>query len=424
MSETFIVFRREFVERVRARSFIISTLLVPALMMGIAAATAISARGGGGEKKIVLVDEAPAGVGPRVEAALVRPRKDPDDPTYRVERIAAPFQAHRAELLKRVQRKEIDGYVWLPADVLDGNRVEYRSANISNFNVLSDIRGAVTEGVETARLNRAGLNAADIASLVRPVDVKTSRITDKGEEGGTAAQTFWLGYVIGFVIYYLIIFYGMNVLRSVLEEKTSRVAEVIVSSMKATHLMTGKILGVAAVALLQVAIWVALVAVGVSQSSLLAERYHVSPQTMAAMRVDPLLGLAMVLFLLLGFLLYAGLFAALGAAVNSEQEAQQFQTVVLLPLFATIAFIFKVATDPLGTIATRLGMIPFTSPITMPIRMAGAQVPTAQIVGSLALLVVANVVVAWAAGKIYRVGILSTGKKPTLAELGRWLRAA
>src|SRR5262249_15557192 len=135
-------------------------------------------------------------------------------------------------------------------------------------------------------------------------------------------------------------------------------------------------------------------------------------------------GMALLAFFVLGFFLYAAMFAALGAAVNSEQEAQQFQTWVMLPLIVPLVFIPKVVGDPMGQVATILGMVPFTAPVANALRLGTVDLPPVQVAGSLALLAATTVFVAWLAGKIYRVGILSTGKKPTLKELGRWLRAA
>jgi ABC-2 type transport system permease protein len=222
----------------------------------------------------------------------------------------------------------------------------------------------------------------------------------------------------------MIVMYGMNVLRSVLEEKTNKIAEVIVSSVRADRLMLGKIVGVGSVALLQVAIWVGVIGAIATRSDLLAKRFHLPPHALDVVHLPVASVLAMVAFFVLGFLLYSALYAALGAAVNSEQEAQQFQMFVLLPMIIPMMFLIRIVTDPLGPTATMLGIIPFTAPVTMVMRMAATTVPTVQILASLAGLVVTVLAVAWIAGKIYRVGILSTGKKPSLAELGQWLRAA
>lgn len=425
MSEMLIVLQREFMERVRTRSFVLSTLLLPIFIGGLALLPAMIGSGGG-ERTLVLVDEAPAGIGDHVVRSLTRPAAEgaSEAYTYRVERVAEPLAAARDGLNRRILAEEIDAYVHLPSDLVSANGIDYRARNVSNFQVERDIRRAVSEAVQAARLREAGLDITEVTSLLRPVDVRTSRVTAAGEKEESAKSTFLIGYILGFMVYMLVILYGINVMRSVLEEKTNRIVEVIVSSMKASHLMAGKILGVGAVALFQVSIWVVLGMLVTSGSGGIAGRLGIPAEALSGAGVDPWMLAAGIGFFLLGFFLYASLFAAVGAAVNSEQEAQQFQTVALLPLIAPMIFIAQVISDPLGKTATVLGMIPFTAPVTMPMRMATAAVPAWQIVASLAGTLLAVLLMAWLAGKIYRIGILSTGKKPSLRELGHWLRAA
>jgi ABC-2 type transport system permease protein len=426
MSEVMTVFRREFLERVRSRSFAIGTVLFPVLM---AAMWILPARmgGGGGLRHLVVVDQAPAGIGQSVVQLLTAPQpgvREADRVTFQVERVARPLAEVRADLIGRVQRKEIDGYVYLPPDIVQTSQAEYRARNVANFNVLTAVQRAATQAVQAARLQAAGLDGAQVAGLVRRVEVGTGRITEKGEEGGSAQSTFFLGYIVGFLVYLMILLYGMNVLRSVLEEKTNKIAEVIVSSMKASHLMLGKILGVGAVALLQVAIWGLMMGYGAMRSDTLTARFGLPRGALDVVHVPPATIAAVAGFFILGFLLYAALYAALGAAVNSEQEAQQFQLAVMMPLIIPMVMVFRIVSDPLGPVSTVLGMIPFTAPVTMAMRLASTPVPPVQVIGSLALLAATVLAVAWVAGKIYRVGILSTGKRPTLAELGQWLRMA
>ncbi|MEW5926398.1 MAG: ABC transporter permease [Gemmatimonadota bacterium] len=424
MSEMLIVLRREFMERVRTRGFLLTTLLLPVFMGGLTLLPALMSSGG--ERRLVVVDEAPPGIADYVVQTLSRaPAADDEDAyTYRLERVPGPLAAVREELNRRVRAEQIDGYLYLPAGVVQGNEIEFRARNLSNFQVERDVRVAASQAVQAARMREQGLDVVEVATLLRPVDVQTLRVTDEGEAAETAESSFFLGYILGMMVYVLVVLYGINVMRSVLEEKTNRIVEVIVSSMKATHLMAGKILGVGAVAVLQVSIWALLGTLAATRSDMIARRLGIPPEALANLNVDPWMLAAAVGFFILGFLLYAALFAAVGAAVNSEQEAQQFQTVALLPLIAPLVFIRQVISDPLGTTATALGLIPFTAPVTMPMRMAAAAVPAWQIGVSLFATLVAVVVVAWVAGKIYRIGILSTGKKPSLRELGHWLRAA
>jgi ABC-2 type transport system permease protein len=188
--------------------------------------------------------------------------------------------------------------------------------------------------------------------------------------------------------------------------------------------MTGKIIGVGSAAVAQVLIWVAIIALVMSQSHRLGERFALPAGMTQALHVEPLTGVLLFLYFLLGFLLYASIFATVGASVTSEQEAQSVQFIALIPLIAPLLFLESILNAPFGTTATILALVPFTAPIAMPMRMASVQVPGSEIAISLVLLLVGIAVVAWLAGKIYRVGILSTGKRPTFAELARWVRSA
>lgn len=423
MREMRLVIKREFLERVRTKGFLISTFLFPILLIGLYSLPFLI-KSEGKQRELVLVDEAPAGVADRVIASLTAPRTDAKANSYQLTRVAGPFEAQRAALNTRVQQEEIYGYIVLPADVVESSRVLFRARNISNTEILQDIDGAVTRAVQAERLRARGLDPAEASSIVRSVHLDAMRITAKGTEGGTPLGAILLSFVLTFLTYMLILIYGMNVMRSVMEEKTNRIAEVMVSSIRSSHLMAGKIIGVGSVALLQVGIWAAFVGVAATQSRTIAAQLGVSPEILKAVTIAPSTLAAFLGFFILGFFLYASLFAAVGAAMTNEQEAQGVQTFIIMPLAIPLMLSIPMAGEPMGTLATTLGLVPLTSPITMPMLMANAEIPTTQVLGSLGILLVSLLLVSWIAGKIYRIGILSTGKKPTMKELARWLKAA
>ena len=423
MSEMMIIVKREFLERVRSRSFLIGTILFPLLIAALMILPTLMG-GGGSTRELLLVDEAPPGVGDRLIQAINAPPKSTRDNSYRVERVSGTLAELRPELNRRVREKEIDGYLALPTDVLESGEVLYRARSISSLTVMRDLRMAASSAAQAERLRQAGLDGGKVASLIRPVDINGARVTKRGEEQGSAISAFFFAYLVTMLIYFMTVFYGVNVMRSVLEEKTNRIAEVMVSSVRPAHLMAGKIFGVGSAAVLQVLIWAVIVTAIGLQGDLLAKRFNMPPDALRALAVEPGVGLALFTFFLLGFFLYSALFAALGAAVTSEQEAQSLQMVVLLPLIVPLMFIGAITNDPLGKAATWLGLVPLTSPLAMPMRMASSPLPAMQVIGSIVLLVLGLAAVAWVAGKIYRIGILSTGKRPTLKELGKWLRAA
>ena len=420
MHDALLIIRREFRERVASRSFMIGTLIFPLIMIGLILLPRLVGSGGT-ERTIVMVNDGPAGVGEAFAAGLGAKAASTDENTYHVKPLPGPYNQVRESLNQQVERKEIDGYVVLPSDVLTSGTIMFRARNGGSFAVMRDLRTAGTRAVQSERLKTAGISPAAVAALIAPVRVDEAKITSRGEERGGALSTFLAAYVVAFLIYLMTTLYGVAVMRSVLEEKTNRIAEILMSTIRATHLVFGKIIGVGSAAVTQVLIWAAILTLFVSQSHRFGDRFALPDSIMQAMRVEPGTGVLLFLFFLLGFFLYASIFATVGASVTSEQEAQSVQFIALLPLISPLLFLESILNAPLGPTATTLGLIPFTAPIAMPMRMASSPVPAIEIVVSLALMLCAIVVVAWVAGKIYRVGMLSTGKRPTLAELGRWV---
>jgi ABC-2 type transport system permease protein len=423
MRNVLLIIRREFMERVRTKAFVLGTVLFPLFMMAMVFLPAII-KSGGGERTLVMVDQSPAGIGQRVAEALQAPRQEKDAIRYKVERTPGSLESQRARLNERVEAKEIDGYLWIGPDVLQTNQVQYRAKDVTRLQIVDDLENAVTATVQQERLRGRGITAAQVAELVRPVNVQAARITGEGGEGANPFATFITAYVLGILFMQLIAVYGQNSMRSVLEEKNNRIVEVIVSSVRPTQLMAGKVLGLASVALLQVGIWVGFSLLLSSQSGMLSRRFGMDAGAFRAMQLPAMVWVAVLVFFVLGFILYAALYAAAGSTVTSEQEAQQLALPLMLPLIVPILFIQPVLMDPLGKTARVLSMIPFTSPVVMPMRAVATEIPMLEFAAAASILIVGVLAVLWIAGKIYRVGILSTGKKPTLAELIRWLRMA
>ena len=404
--------------------FSIGTILFPLLMVGlILLPRLIGSRGA--ERTFVLVNEGPASLGDGFAAALGTRPASSDENTYRVRRIAGTYHDLREHLNAQVEAKDIDGYVVLPPDVLDTRRhavprSKRRAASPS-------CATCATRPIWPCRVSVSGQPASALPpsrrSLLRSASTRP-RSPARGEERGGALSTFLAAYVVAFLTYLMTTLYGVAVMRSVLEEKTNRIAEVLMSTIRAPHLIAGKIIGVGSAAVAQVLIWVGIMALVVTQSHRLGERFALPPTALQALSIEPATGVLLFLFFLLGFFLYAAVFATVGASVTSEQEAQSVQFIALIPLVAPLIFLESILNAPLGRTATTLGLIPLTASIAMPMRMASTPVPPIEIAVSLAFLVIGIAVVAWIAGKIYRVGILSTGKRPSLSELARWIRSA
>lgn len=424
MREVWIIIQREFLERVRSRAYLIGTFIFPLFMVAIIWLPMLI-QGSSDVRRLALIDEAPAGVGDRFITALTVAADTTDDGAsrYDVERVAGPLDSVREELVRRILAEELYGFIVLPEDVVEKNEIVYRASNIANQAVLRDLRNAASAAVLSERLRLAGLEVMELADLIKRVDIDEAAITETGEEGRSAATTFFSAYIVGFLIYMITALYGMNVLRSVIEEKTNRIAEVMVSSVRSSHLMLGKIIGVGSAALLQVAVWIGAVVLITTQSGIL-ERMGVPPGAMAGLTLPVGQALLFLAYFALGFLQFAALFAALGAAMTTEQEAQSMQMVIMIPLFLPLIFLIPLTNEPLSTLSTVLGIFPLTAPIAMPMRIATIAIPPLEIVASLVLMTTGLLVIAWMAGKVYRIGILSTGSRPSMRELMRWLREA
>jgi ABC-2 type transport system permease protein len=355
MREILIVLGRELKERVRTRSFVLGTALFPVFMVAVLLLPTLT--GGAKDRHIVVVDEAPPPIAHLFVVALTQAfpaeldtagvgRRRRGTAEYHVEVVRGPVADVRGQLVARIDAEELDGYVVLPAGIRDTAHVQFRSTRLGDPGMLTDIRNAATEALMADRLARAGLNVESVTDLLRPVRVDGGRVDERGEEAGTAQASFYFAYIVAMIIYIMIALYGSGVTRSVLEEKNNRIAEVLVSSMRATHLMAGKILGVGAAVMLQMLIWIAVIMLLISQSAWLAEQFNINPSALNAITAQPGTALLLGAYFVLGFLLFAALFAGLGAAVTSDQEAQSFQMLFMLPLFVPLLFLLQLTTRP------------------------------------------------------------------------------
>jgi len=423
VSETLVVFKREFIESVRTRTFLLGTLFGPVLILGLLFLP--SALGGGvGERSIAIVDVAGEGLGEAVAAALRLTASDEERTVFHTEvvTIAARGEAEvRSELAARVAERSLDGYLWLPAGVMDGDSAVYEGRNATNFTELREIETAVQRAAQALRLRAVGIDPEALRDVFRLIPFEARKAGERAATG-TAASAFFLAYILGFAVYLVVALYGNGVMQGVLEEKKDRIVEVVVSSIRAEQLMLGKILGIGGAGLLQVLIWTVFAA--------LALRFGDSLAAAIGLKLPPLpdvparVAVIFLAFFTTGFFLYAAIYAVLGAIATSDQETRQLQFPVVLLLVLTIVAVMPILNDPAGRVAVVGSLIPFCAPILMPMRAALMEVPVTELAASLALLVVAGLVAAWLGAKVYRIGILSTGRRPTLAEVWRWVRAA
>jgi ABC-2 type transport system permease protein len=413
------VVRREFVERVRSRWFWVSAILGPLFFAAIIIIP-LHFAASGGTKAIVVVDGTTRGFGAEVAESLARGR------TFTIVARPAPRAGLLDSLTHEVGRNRLDGLLVLTDRTVETGAAEYRTANVSSFRDIDELRGVLGRLTVNARLERAGVDPATVGRAQIRIDLQTRKISGSATTGETSAQSFWLAYVMSIVLFIVIAVYGVNVMSSVLEEKTTRIVEVLVSSLRPFELMLGKVVGVGAVSIFQFVIW------GLGGRLVLSQRASLvgdlspgdaGPEAMFQLPPIPAATVAVFLaYFLGGFFLYSAMFAAVGAMSSNEQEARQAQQPVVFLLMIAYLSVFALANDPGSPYAVALSLVPFTSPIAMPVRWAAGSVSANQLVGSLALLGMGIGGVTWIAARIYRVGILMTGKRPNLRELIRWVR--
>lgn len=437
MPDWLVVARREFLERVRTWWFVIVTLLGPIGMAGIIVVPAW-----------LSVESAKKGVHIQVVDATQRIDQEVLDAAvtlakthYEMELLPlsqndlAEIAEHDGELperlvkslRKRILDREIDGYLVIPADAFEGGTARYNGVNATSQIVKAKLYEVLYRAVLSIRVAEFAKkhnieNNEEVAVLLKPVPIDTQQDTGEGEVTSGQA-TFIIGYTVMFILYMAILLYAVNVLRSVVQEKTSRVVEIMVSAVKPRALMLGKILGVGSVGLFQLSIWAAIALLLIRYRAQVLGLFGVSGA--GAFDIPSLTVGAVILILtyfLLGYFFYSALYAAIGAMVNSEQEAQQAQTPVVILLIIPVVCVQLVANDPRGHIADVLTMIPFSSPVLMPMRYLLGGASALDLIFSLVILLLSMYVAVFLASRIYRVGILMYGKRPSLREVGRWIR--
>lgn len=410
------VVRREYLERVRSKAFLVATLAGPALVAGVLLLPSlVMAKQRGKALRIAVVDasgalEAPVGRALAERTVEGEARFQVLGTTNRAPEGAAE-QMRAAVLAGR-----LDGYLYLPPDAMVRSAAEYHGRNVSNVLDLRLLEEAVEQAVVRQRLAVEGLDAGRVKEVMKPLDLKLLRVSAGGEREDRGSS-FMFSLVLLMMLYTTAIMWGQATMTGVIEEKTSRVVEVVVSSIDTGTLLLGKLLGVGAAGLTQIVTWAAaLAAIGLYAGATWGLGGPRPPE------ITPLLLGSFVACFLLGFFLYATLYAALGAAVNSVQEAQGLAFPIVLPLILSVMFFGPVLSSPDGALSTTLSLIPFFTPLLMFLRITVQTPPAWQIALSMVLtgLTIAGVI--WAAGRIYRVGILTYGKRPTLPEIMRWVR--
>jgi ABC-2 type transport system permease protein len=411
MREAFVIAKREFLERVRTKWFVAMTILGPVFMIGMIVIPVLLASRGTAGAKVEIADETGV-LGPKIAKAF---------DTVQWVGTVVPATTPDADLMAHIAHKQTAGFLRVPKDALTGGDIVYRGDNATNQVVQIELRQLLNSVIVSQRLTDQLHQSQDqIAALLMPPNLTTLH-TNGVSEAENGGAMFALGYILAVLMYFVILLYGINVMRSVVTEKTSRVVELMVAATKPRSMMLGKILGVGGAGLAQISIWLIVGGVALNYHQQLLGLFGVS----AHGELPTLSGgayLVIFTFFILGFLFYSTLYAAIGAMVASEQDSQQAATPVTIMLVIAMLSMTAITGDPRGHTAEILTLVPFWSPMLMPLRYLLGGAGAADVALSLGILLVSIIVVSRFAAKIYRVGILMYGKRPSMRELLRWLR--
>jgi ABC-2 type transport system permease protein len=422
MKKIFAVIKREYFQIVKTKGFIISTVLAPVIMIAFIAVPVLLSVKSTGEKKTIAVVDMTGQVFQEFDRTLAEYKMKDESRRYTVQefRPTADISGLRSLLSQKVLAKEFSAYIFIPDSILSGGEAEFVSQHVSDFDEIKRLSESLNRVVVGLRLKKEGLDPQRVSDYMKHVGLKTIKVTPQGEKEDVGG-TFAMAYVLVLLIYMTLIFYGSIILRGVIEEKSNRVVEVVLSSLKPFELMMGKILGIGAVGLTQYAVW-ALIGFVMSQYGMSMVTSLVPAASGIKFAIPPYIFFYFVVFFILGYFLYGTLYAAVASTVNNEKEAQQMLMPITMFLVLPILLMTMVIKDPSGSTSVILSLIPFFAPIIMFMRICVLMPPAWQVALSIGLLGLTVVAMVWLAAKIYRIGILMYGKKPSLPEIVKWIK--
>lgn len=428
MNKTLLIIKREYFSRVKKKSFLLMTFLVPMLIIGMyALVIALSINGGDNVPTVEVIDES---------GLFTKGLKDKKSVKFHMS----------TETLDQAKQKIIadDGafLLHIPKNITTGGKLELFSQKKAGLSVISTIENQLNDQVRNKMLEDAGIDAATLDNIKPDFSVVSKELTIEGEKDTSSGAAMAVGFAAAILIYMSLFIYGIQVMRGIIEEKTSRIVEVVISSVRPFQLMMGKIIGIGLVGLTQFLLWIILsgTLMTVATNVLFKDKMEVvksqmpgAQQTVAAQSgpgADIVKAIqtvewnyilpAFIIFFFGGYMLYSALFAAVGSAVDSDTETQQFMLPITLPLLFTYIMSFSfIVNNPDSSLSFWLSIIPFTSPIAMMVRLPFG-VPMWELGLSIVLLIGGFIFTTWVASRIYRIGILMYGKKVSFKELGKW----
>ena len=441
MKKLLAVIKREYIQRVRTKFFVVATILGPLLMAGFTVVPAMMfGIKSGGPTRLAVVDQT-GKMYARVAKELISGKRTRDEEaaqssdeppvgnnnpkqridqtgklfrgSYLVEEIPTagrPIDDVRKNLEVRIQNRELDGYVVLPPNLLKKGEAEFRARNAADLFTANYVAAAISRAVRGQRLVEARIDEKSVEAASEPIDLKTTGAEGKESKGEAG---FYLVFGVGFLIYMSVLLYGQFVLGAVIEEKETRIAEILFSSIRSFPLMMGKLIGVSLVALTQLGIW--------AVAFVVLSTYVLGGSSIGIPHVPPMMFAYFAVFFLMGYFIYATVYALVGSMVTTTQEGGQLALPVVLMLVAGLFLSFNIIRSPNSSLAFWASMFPFFAPITMLVRIVTETPPLWQIALSLVIGFATAVGLIWLTSRIYRVGMLMTGKKASIPEVWRWL---
>jgi ABC-2 type transport system permease protein len=429
MNKIILIIKREYFSRVKKKSFLVMTFLVPMLIIGMYALIfALSIQGGDNIPAVEIIDES---------GIFNKGLENKKSATFRKSELSL------VEAKQKVIQNEDAFVLYIPGNISNGGTIEMFSQKKAGISVISTIESQLNDQMRTKMLADAGIDVLTLDKIKPKLSVVSKELTLEGEKDSSSGAAMAVGFAAAILIYMSLFIYGIQVMRGIIEEKTSRIVEVVISSVKPFQLMMGKIVGIGLVGLTQFLLWITL-SLGLmtvaSQIMFKGKMDQIKSEVpmnkqAAAVSIDgPGMDIIkaiqtvdwtyilpiFIIFFLGGYMLYSALFAAVGSAVESDTETQQFMLPITLPLLFTYIMSFSfIVNNPDSSLSFWLSIIPFTSPIAMMVRLPFG-VPNWELALSIILLIAGFIFTTWLASRIYRVGILMYGKKVSFAELGKW----
>jgi ABC-2 type transport system permease protein len=454
MNKFLAIVKREYLQRVRTKFFVIMTILGPLMLVVFTIVPGLLfSMKAGGDTRIAIVDQTEGGkLYNSIRNSLLKLERDDENykqpgiadtansnsrdrmenagksltGSFHVEQVNANGRSLveiKRELNARIGRDELDGYLVIPADILSNgeSKTSYYGRNVGDVFTRGQIEDRLNSAVRRQRLIKEGVKDQDVDALSKSVDLATYPVNEKGEEGAEdSGAGFAMVFIIAFLIYITVLLYGQVVLGAIIEEKETRIAEILFSSVRPFQIMLGKLIGVSLMALTQLMIWgVAFAAIALYVIPAIAARGF---KDISLPHLPPFFFVFFFIFFVLGYFMYASIYVLIGSMVTTAQEGGQMAMPVVFLLMAGLYLAFPVIRAPNSSFAFWVSMVPFFAPITMMVRIISQTPPFWQIALSLIIGFVTVLGLLWLAARIYRVGMLMYGKRASIPEVMRWVK--